>query len=454
MSLRPARRTHGLAVRLLVGTTAGLAVVASSATGAMAEDAPPTEEAGPSTLVLEPEESTADEGSSTAPDGEPVDPEAPTSGTGASESVVPGSEAAETEVDGDAAEVAPPAGPADEAAQPLAIAPIFGEQKVRIGVQQADGSYIDPDATLVGTTMSITITGGVDAEGDPLATETTSCVVESEFGDDSSRSATCEVGDGLYLFLDAGRTATITPTVVPAGVVLAPASQVVQPCLIGECVPFPSLLDVEFSATGTPVAVSAATTAGVPVTIDVVAPLVLAPDNAVNGVSVTQQSASGTAVVTGDLPPVPEEPVVPGGPFVPVDETALVAAAAPVTAQAPSGTSRIVFTPAAGFVGTTTFGYAVATQNGTITGTATVTVAPAPVVTPPAVTPPVATPPTGPAGAGNIGTANRFRFRSSTGNLPSTGGPAEELLAVGALLVVAGAGAMAARRRTERDLVG
>lgn len=435
MRRRPARRTHGVAVRLLVGTTAGLAVVASSSTGAMAEDVPPTEETGPSTLVLEPVEPTGADDSGTAPDAESVDPDAPDAGTEDPESDSPDSEIVETEVDGDAAELAPPAGPADEAAQPLAIAPNFGNQKVYIGVRQADGSYLDPEATFVGTTMSITITGGVDTEGEPLAAETTSCVVAVEFGDASSRFGGCEVPGDEFLFLAGGETATITPTVVPTGVVLSPAAQVVEPCLVGQCIPGP--VDVEFSATGTPVAVSAATTAGQPVTIDVVTPLDLAPDNAVTGVTVTTQSADGVAVVTGDLPSVPDEPVVP-------DDTT-----GPVAEAAPAGSSRIVFTPNAGFVGTTSFGYAVATQDGTITGTATVTVAPAPVVTPPVVTPPAA-----PAGTGNVGTSNRVRFRAADGTLPSTGGPAEELLAVGALLVAAGAGAMAARRRTERDLVG
>lgn len=441
MRPRPARRTHGLAVRLAVGATASLAVVASSATGALADDLAPTDESDPSTVVLEPEDPTGDVGESTTPDTGPGAPDAegetPVDESPTPASEAPDAEVTETEVDGDAAGTAPVDDLGDEVVQPSAIAPQYGNQKVRIGVQQADGSYLDPEATLVGTTMSITITGGVDAEGDPLASETTSCVVDSESGDATSRSADCEVGDDFYLYLDAGRTATITPTVVPAGVVLAPASRVVQACLDGECVPFPANTSVTFEATGTPVAVSAATTAGQPVTIDVVTPLELAPDNAVTGVTVTTQSGDGTAAVTGDLPPVPDEPVVPDG------------SAGPVAEAAPAGSSRIVFTPNAGFVGTTTFGYAVATQNGTITGTATVTVAPAPVVTPPVVTPPAA-----PAGAGNVGTSNRVRFRAADGTLPSTGGPAEELLAVGALLVVAGAGAMAARRRTERDLVG
>lgn len=426
MRPRPTRRTHGLAIRLAIGATASLAVVASSATGAMAEEATPSDEPDPSTVVLDTEVAEP-----------PVEGEPPAGESETPESEGPDTEVTETEVDGDAAETAPVDEGGGEVGQPSAIAPQYGTQKVRIGIQQADGSYLDPEATLVGTMMSITITGGVDAEGDPLASETTSCVVDTESGDATSRSADCEVGDDFYLYLDAGRTATITPTVVPTGVVLAPASRVVQPCLVDDCVAFPGNSRVDFSATGTPVAVSAATTAGQPVTIDVVTPLDLAPDNAVTGVTVTSQSADGTAVVTGDLPPVPDEPVVPDG------------ATGPVAEAAPAGSSRIVFTPNAGFAGTTSFGYAVATQNGTITGAATVTVAPAPVVTPPVVAPPAA-----PAGAGNVGTSNRVRSRAADGTLPSTGGPAEELLAVGALLVVAGAGAMAARRRTERDLVG
>ena len=425
MRHRRPRHSRGLVTRTAIGAVAGLAVVASSATGALAEDTAPTDEVDPSTILQDTEPSGDAAGQPDAED-DTQDPAAGDESAAGESTAGESTEEAEDQVP-DSGEEAP--------ADVADVVPDFGSQKIRIGVQQADGSYISPDATLVGTTMSISITGGVDDGGDPLPDATAECLVTSESGDATSREADCDVDGADYLFLEPGQSATITPTVVPEGIVLAPESQVVEPCLVGTCVPFPSSLEVEFAATGTPVATSATTVEGQAVVIDVVDPLELAPDNAVTEVTITSQSPNGTANVTGDLPPVPEEPVV------------ALEATTPVAAAAPSGSSRIVFTPNAGFVGTATFGYAVATQNGTLTGVATITVTAAPVVTPPVVTPPSV-----PVGGGTMGTS--APRRAVDGTLPSTGGPAEELLGLGALLVLAGAGAMAARRRQGGELVG
>ena len=441
MRHRRPRHSRGLVTRTAIGAVAGLAVVASSATGALAEDTAPTDEVDPSTILQDTEPSGDAAGQPDAEEGtqDPASGEESTAGESTAGEGTDGESAGEV-TGAEAKDQAEESG--DEAAAAVVdVVPDFGSQKIRIGVQQADGSYISPDATLVGTTMSISITGGVDDGGDPLPDSTAECVVTSESGGATFREAGCNVGDADYLELEPGQSATITPTVVPEGIVLAPESQVVEPCLVGTCVPFPNSLGVFFEASGTPAAISATTVEGQAVVIDVVDPLELAPDNAVTEVTVTSQSPNGTATVTGDLPPVTKEPVGPTEPIVALKATT------PVTAAAPSGSSRIVFTPNAGFVGTTTFGYAVATQNGTLTGVATITVTAAPVVTPP-----VVTPPTIPVGGGTIGTS--APRRAADGTLPSTGGPAEELLGLGALLVLAGAGAMAARRRQGGELVG
>lgn len=449
MRHRPARHTRGFVTRVAVASAASLAVVASSATGAMAEgaDAAPTNDLVPSGHLAS---SVETEDLSDAGTPASTDPEAPTE--------VPAELTDETPADeaeaAPEAEQAPDDGPGTDlegggdvededvdAVEPPVVAPLYGSQKIRIGVQQADGSYLPEGTSFGGTTMSITLTGGTTPDGDPLPDASTTCTVPEQ-------STVCVPADfvtnGTNLDLEPGQTAVITPTSVPAGLVIAPASQTVLPKLCptvdvsGQQICFPSETEnLDFDVSAVPATISAATTEGQPVVVDVVAPLDVGPDNGVTGVTVTAQSANGTAVVTGDLPPVATQPVDP-------DDMR-----APVAAAAPSGTSRIVFTPNAGFVGTTTFGYAVATQNGTLTGVATVTVAPAPVVAPP-------TAPVAPSGAGNVGSASppRVTPARADGTLPSTGGPAEELLALGALLVVAGAGAMAARRRSDRGLVG
>ncbi|WP_229053009.1 hypothetical protein [Aeromicrobium sp. Leaf350] len=435
---RPART---LVSRMAIASAAGLAVVASGGTAALAEDSSPADEIAP-----------GDSSSVTEDDTTPETPVEETPETPA-ETQPEGTETAEPGTDSEAGDDAAEE-TGDEAAQPLVLAD-YGTQKVRIGVQQADGSWLSPSASLLGTTMSITITGVTDDEGQPLPDETTSCVVEFEDREDEGDAyADCDVvsdEDGS-LYLEAGESATITVTSVPTGVVIAPTTQVVNPCLTDDCPSFPDATFVDFDASSTPAAISASTPAGQPVVLDVVGPIDFGLDNAVTGLTVTSQPGNGTAVVTGDLPPVPEEPVDPEGPGEegpggggPVPELAL--AQAPVVAAAPSGTARIVFTPNAGFVGTNTFGYAIATQNGTLTGTATITVTAA------AVTPPVVTSPVG----SGLGTGTGRPVRAG-GTLPSTGGPAAELLALGAVLVVAGAGVgtMAARRRSDREraLVG
>ncbi|MEG9227655.1 hypothetical protein [Aeromicrobium sp. Sec7.5] len=444
------RRPQGLVTRAAIGAAAGLAVVASGTSGAMAEDATQSDEVDPSTQVLEVEEPAGDIGASAASDESAPEAEAPDA-EGAAESESEGDAEGEGEGDaeGEGASEADGSAPAvetgedmgevaDPAVQP-AVAPVYGSQKVRIGVQQADGSYLPEGTTFGGTTMSITLSGGTTEGGAPLPDASTTCTVPEE----STVCVPADFANGSNLDLEPGQTAVVTPTSVPAGLVIAPASQTVLPelcsVLVVEgdqiCIPSSSTKFLDFDVSAVPETIAATTTEDQPVVIDVVAPLDLAPENGVTGVTVTSQSPNGTAEVTGDLPPVSEQPVD------------LVAITEPVAAAAPSGSSRIVFTPNAGFVGTTTFGYAVATQNGTLTGVATITVNAAPVVTPPAG-------PVAPAGAGNVGTSNQVRSRAADGTLPSTGGPAEELLAVGALLVVAGAGAMAARRRPGRGPVG
>ncbi len=304
MRRRPAGPTRPLLARLAVVSAASLAVVASGSSVALAEDPTSTDEGDPSGQT-----------SGETSDPRPSDEQAPDEGAEGS-----GPEAEETPDGGPGTDLEGGGDVEDtDEAEPPVVAPVYGNQKLRIGVQQADGSWLPDGASFVGTTMSITISGGVDDEGEPLADESTTCTVTEAY------PTTCVpesdyAEDTTDLDLDAGRTAVITPTSAPTGLVVAPAVRVVGPreCDGGASGCSFYSVPVSFTVTAVPASFTVGTPQDTPVAIDVLTDDDLGAENAVTGVTVTQQPANGTAVVTGQLPPVEEPPVEEP----PVDEVA------------------------------------------------------------------------------------------------------------------------------------
>ena len=454
-TVRPARR---ILARTALASAAGLAVLTSGTGAALADEASAPDDLDPSSQTPEGDGSqgTPSETPAAPADETPAAPPAETDATGEGN----GSEV-EVTAEAPATDV-----PADEAEAPApVVAPNYGTQKLRVGVQQADGSWIDRDASFAGTTMTVTITGGVDEEGAPLPDVTTSCVVTDEAtieelvldteppfpGEvDCEFSGGSEINDTLYT-LAPGQSATIVPDAAsaPAGIVLDPTPVVVEPCVVVEnpdifqCGGFLAFVSVVVEATGPAPVVGddvVDVAPGETVELDVLANDTDLPCAPVTSVSIEDAPARGTASVVGELT-VLERPadcdVTPPAPE-------LAPAAAAITAPS---TLRVRYTAPTGFAGADAFTYSLASVNGTTTGTVTVNVV-APVVTPPVVNPPV----TGPVSVGDLGSGTGTR--GSNGRLPSTGGPAGELLALGAVLVAAGLGATAVRRREPRGLVG
>lgn len=429
------RSARGTLSRLAIGAAASLAVVASTGVTAGAADDATTDESGTTSQAPTetPEDTTGD-----AVEGET--PSAPEESTeeglteGPSEdaaTVTPGAPAPQS------AEVAGETAAADE----LPVVPDFGSQKVRVGVQLADGAYVPEGTSLAGSVLQITITGGVDGDGAELPDESFPCTTTgNSFGQGSGQSSTCDGGnfDGSF-DLDAGRTMTVQHLSSPPGVAVNPEPIVIGTCDLNEVVSCSGTRDALVTVTGTlpaanPDAVS--TSFGTPILIDV-----LANDDSGNGapltgLSIAEQPTHGTAEVVGEVPASEEpEPEPSADTEVATTQQAQVAAA-PTVAAAPSPV-QVLYTPNAGFAGTDTFVYAVSTPNGTVTGVVTVQVLAAAPTTPGAVTPGAVTP-------------------VRTGVLPSVGGSDATLVGLGALLVTAGVATVAAGRRREevRGLLG
>ena len=449
MKRRTSRPASRLVARTALASAAGLAVLTSGAGAALADETFDPDDLDPSSQTTEGDGSA--EPPPETPDETTTPPPAETDATdGGSEVESPDAEAPATDAPNDEAEAPTPV-----------VAPNYGTQKLRVGVQRADGSWIDRDASFAGTTVTVTLTGGVDAEGQPLPDASTSCTVVDDstieelvldqerpfYGQaDCAFTSGGEGVDGVLFELAPGQRAVVTPdpASAPTGIELDPAPIVVEPCVAAE-VPEPfecgglgSIVSAVVEATGPSPVVGddvIEVAPGQTVDIDVLANDVDVPCAPVTGAALVEAPAAGTAAIVGGIA-VMERPadcdVTPPTPEV-------LAQAAAITA--PSDL-RVRYTAPAGFVGVDTLSYALTSVNGTRTGTVTVN------VTAPVVTPPV----TGPVSAGDLGAG--AGTRASDGRLPSTGGPAGELLALGAVLVAAGLGATAVRRREWRGLVG
>lgn len=292
----------------------------------------------------------------------------------------------------------------------------FGQQKYRVGVQIADGSYVPAGTTTVGSVIRITETGPnvVDDEGDPVPSITFTCTTQASTVESGSTASYCINPDGIptrraepkapvgaaavvakggvevdpdedfapfdqqYIAQD-GSTVTFSQ-VSAANNKLVKTAEIatIEPCEVTDEALFCSgnffgaqLSTVMFSNPGLPPRArndSETTDPGEPVDIEV-----LDNDDTVNGapltgIKVVADPSDGRALVVGPV----DEPVInePGE----GEETEGAVGTASVRAAAVAGGPVIRYTPKAGFTGKDTFDYTITTQNGTATATVTVTI--------------------------------------------------------------------------------
>lgn len=167
--------------KVAITGAASLAAVFALAPVAVAstDDAPSTETNEPTESPTPPTESAA----------EPTEPPVP------SEATTPGQPIAPIRPQPKAAPAAPAPAAADEAPEAPAaeVVPDFGEQKYRIGVKVADGSYVPAGTTTVGSTFRITETGPnvFDGQGYPVPSFTFTCTTTSDTVEDDSGTSYC-----------------------------------------------------------------------------------------------------------------------------------------------------------------------------------------------------------------------------------------------------------------------
>ena len=296
-------------------------------------------------------------------------------------------------------------------------APDFGTQKIRVGVQEKDGSY-PAGADTSGSVVHIVVTdesGAVvrdttcdtDAATRPANSTTTYCYFGDDTPTDDAPDPTNPGDTSYFLVLFPGQSATLTQTALgpkAEGVLRRDTSTTqVGTCLVGTrdynlCGPSEEI----FTDPGIPpkaVDDSATTPENTPVDIAILtnddtvvgAPLI--------GLEVTEKPSHGTVAkvqATGD-------------------------ALRRNAATTPSG-PPFTYTPATGFTGVDHFTYRLTDANGSATAVVTVTVT-------------------------GSGTAPTEASSSGTDNLANTGTDDLDLLAVGALLIVGGAATTVFGRR-------
>lgn len=382
MSARPHARglARSATTRLAVAGAAGLATLVAIAPGALAEDETPAPEPTPEPTV------------EVVPETAAPTPPAP-------------------EAAADEAQPAPveTAGPGDEEGDED-VEPYFGEQKYRVGVQLADGSYVPAGTTTAGTVFEVTETyddGSTYTFTCTTSTETatedgaTFCLEdEADFPDDELPPAERVVDpgvevvpeddgipDGQGFFLSAGTTVSVALVSTPPNLRGVATPGAVQPCNAT----FPGI-PICFTAIGTIQ------------TSSVVFSLVGLPPVA------TDDAARTRVNQAVDIALLPNDDTWMGAPL---ESTVLASQPSNGTAALNGTVAR--YTPKQGFTGTDSFTYTITTPNGTATATVRVVV------------------------EGSVG-----------GVLPNTGGPEVGLLGLATLLVGAGGWALAHGRRASR----
>jgi LPXTG-motif cell wall-anchored protein len=400
---RPSR-LRATTAKLAVGGVAGLASLMVLAPAALADDTPPPTDTGqtpdPSTTDPTTGEDPGTPGDETTdPTTDPGDPTDGPTGPG-DPSETPG------RAPGVESRKAPSTAGMQAEVQAEEVAPNFGLQKYRIGVQVADGSYVPAGTTTAGTKITITesnpaFEGGshtftctTDASTQQPGSTATYCFGSLPFPTMAKKAAaagvTVEPDPSIpfsQMFLAVpGSTVTITQTTVMPNLVRDTTTATIPPCSPDGEENVCGGSKVLFNDPGLPpVAVDDKATTREGHAVDIA---VLDNDDPVNGAPITGPSVKtdpdhGTAAVNGE---------------------------------------EITYTPDDGFTGTDTFDYAYTTPNGSATATVTVRVRPEAAV-------------------------------SDEGDqvLPDTGGADPRLLGYAALLLAAGGWLTArGRRRPQR----
>lgn len=304
----------------------------------------------------------------------------------------------------------------------------FGETKVRIGVQLADGSYVPEGTTTAGSVIRIQ-----EKPLDGSTPDPTFCTTSSSAGTES----TCSSFEG-----NPGSTYVFTQESAPAGIVPSTRRIVVDPCInqiietpVGPITSICGLGErpVTFVDRGSilPEANddSAASRGGDSVDIDVLAND--DSDDPGTTLEVDQQPRGGTAEVVGQADRPDEE--VPGD--------------VGIFAVPTAGSQVVRYTPEPGFEGIDDFTYRLTNGNGSDTATVTVAVSDNGAVTP--VDPDDA----GNTSDGSVAGSGSGQVLTAGAGLPSAGGPDQGLLLLGGALLVGGAAAVAGTRR-RRDVAG
>ncbi len=227
------------------------------------------------------------------------------------------------------------------------VEPIYGSQKYRVGVRIANGAYVAPGTSTVGSELSVTTT-----LADGTAT-TFACTTSPFFLSGSPTESYCG-GDSFYgsYTAPAGATVTVVQTTAAPGLVASSDTLTLPPCSGQDCNNGIFGTFLTFEDTGPlPIASddAATTDEGEPVRIDV-----LANDDSTDPettLSLDTRPGDGEAEVVGEADRGPTATAVPS-----------------------AGTQAIAYTPDKDFSGVDTFNYALTNGNGTTTGTVTVTV--------------------------------------------------------------------------------
>lgn len=191
----------------------GAAVLASAFTIAPAGYTDELEEPG---SITEPTtEPTAPTDEPTTPTDETPDPEGSTYPTG--------DPTEQRSVTGQAVEEPNDAAEEDVETQ---VEPIFGDRKVRVGVQLEDGSFDPSGPTTLGTTIRLSETG-------PSGDSTSECTTTEEGPEGSSF---CDLGPlGTGYLVDPGNSLTVTQLTVNDGLEIIDGTESVGPCEEGQC---------------------------------------------------------------------------------------------------------------------------------------------------------------------------------------------------------------------------
>ena len=373
VAARTSSRRRAVAARLAGLGAAGVVAAMVAAPVALADDTPTatdtTTATDPAATDPAPASTAPDTGATSSGATDPTS-DAPSSGTPSSDAPSSDGSSAAGGTGGTSTSTAPSAATKKAATQQVQadIVPNFGSQKIRVGIALDDGSYYPPGASLAGSTVQAVETGPNAPGGDPAECTTDAdgyCAFDTETG---------------FYWAAPGDTVVFTQLTAPdgPGIALNPTPQVVGPCVNSQVVlesaqaaavaadyPACALLSQALSTAGIgaqPNVVTRDPIFGVTVTIiDPGTP----PDAIDDSATVHTGVASAINVLAND--------VTNGAP------TTITAVSNPPHGSVSIVGGHVVYKSDPGFGGTDTFTYTISTANGTDTATVHVTVLAPPV---------------------------------------------------------------------------